>query len=66
MFGVSNRVLLKRTEYVDILDQPEATFYHITTLEVLEHIEQTGLISKDGRIFVSRVGELPVLLSYCI
>lgn len=42
------------------LDQPEATFYHVTTIESWEQIKLNGL---KGKIFVSRVGELPVLLA---
>lgn len=45
------------------LDQPEATFYHVTTIENWEQIKLNGLNSKKGEIFVSRVGELPVLLA---
>ena len=45
------------------LDQPEAAFYHITTIENWELIRQKGLISNAGKIFVSRVGELPILLA---
>lgn len=45
------------------LDQSEATFYHATTIENWQAIKTNGLNSKSGRIFVSRVGELPVLLA---
>jgi hypothetical protein len=44
------------------LNQPEATFYHITTERNWEEIKQKGLNNDEGKIFVSRVGELPVLL----
>src|SRR5690606_38137020 len=43
------------------LNQPEATFYHITSIENWEKIKNSGIIS--NLVFVSRVGELPVLLS---
>lgn len=45
------------------LNQPEATFYHITTIERWNEINQNGINVPSGRIFVSRVGELPVLLA---
>ncbi len=45
------------------LDQPEATFYHVTTIENWNSIKANGLILQTGKLFVSRVGELPVLLS---
>jgi hypothetical protein len=48
------------------LSQPEATFYHITPLENWERIKNEGLTSNNNRIFVSRVGELPVLLAIAI
>ena len=43
------------------LDQPEATFYHITPLENLESICREGIKGRHHEIFVSRVGEMPVL-----
>jgi len=49
------------------LNQPDATFYHVTTIEAW-----TGIIaerrfhSPSGRIFVSRVGELPVLAAIAL
>ena len=45
------------------LNQSEATFYHVTTMENWATIQANGLNSKAGRLFVSRVGELPVLLA---
>jgi len=48
------------------LDQPEATFYHMTTIEKWLTIRQDGFNPKSGRVFVSRVGELPVLLSIAL
>lgn len=48
------------------LNQPEATFYHITTIENWKKIEVNGINSKQSKIFVSRVGELPVLLSIAL
>ncbi len=45
------------------LQQIEATFYHVTTKENWETIQENGLNSNSGRIFVSRVGELPILLA---
>jgi hypothetical protein len=48
------------------LDQPEATFYHITTIENWATIQVNGLNSNSGRMFVSRVGELPVLLAIAL
>lgn len=45
------------------LNQPEATFYHVTTIENWKKIQVNGLNLNSGRIFVSRVGELPVLLA---
>jgi hypothetical protein len=48
------------------LDQPEATFYHITTIENWATIQANGLNSNTGRLFVSRVGELPVLLAIAL
>ncbi len=47
----------------NFLEQPEATFYHITPIENWESIKNNGLISTNGRLFVSRVGELPVLMA---
>ena len=46
------------------LNQKEATFYHVTTIENWKKIRITGLNSK--RIFVSRIGEFPVLLSIAL
>ena len=46
--------------------QPEATFYHVTTIENWEKIQLYGLHSIQRKIFVSRVGELPVLLAICL
>lgn len=46
----------------DFLDQPDATFYHITSQDNWDAIQSDGEIKGD-RIFVSRVGELPILLS---
>jgi hypothetical protein len=48
------------------LDQPEATFYHVTTIENWEQIQLYGLNSKSRRIFVSRVGDLPILLAIAL
>ena len=45
------------------LDQPEATFYHVTTIENWEKIKDEGLKQNSGKLFVSRIGELPVLLA---
>jgi hypothetical protein len=50
----------------NFLNQEEATFYHITPIENWERIKNEGLILNDGRIFVSRVGELPVLLAIAL
>jgi hypothetical protein len=43
--------------------QPEATFYHVTTIEKWEKIKNEGFKSKYKKIYVSRVGELPILLA---
>jgi len=48
------------------LSQPEATFYHITTGDRWATIQDNGLRPSDGRLFVSRVGELPVLLAIAL
>lgn len=48
------------------LDQPEATFYHVTTIENWTTIQVNGLNSNAGKLFVSRVGELPVLLAIAL
>lgn len=48
------------------LNQPEATFYHVTTIENWATIQVNGLNSNSGKIFVSRVGELPVLLAIAL
>ncbi|HTB52930.1 MAG TPA: hypothetical protein VK718_09175 [Ferruginibacter sp.] len=49
------------------LDNPEAAFYHITTNDKWDSIQSSGgLISSTGRFFVSRVGELPVLLAIAL
>lgn len=48
------------------LDQPEATFYHVTTIENWATIQLNGLNSNSGSIFVSRIGELPVLLAIAL
>lgn len=48
------------------LDQPEATFYHVTTIEKWVSIQVNGLNPNKGRLFVSRVGELPVLLAIAL
>jgi hypothetical protein len=48
------------------LQQPTATFYHITTIENWKKIQSSGFRSESGRIFVSRVGELPVLLAIAL
>lgn len=48
------------------LNHPEATFYHITTIEKWDKIKQSGLKSRQGKIFVSRVGEFPILISIAI
>lgn len=49
------------------LNQPEACFYHVTTLERWNSIQANNQIfSRDGRIFVSRVGEFPVLAAIAI
>lgn len=48
------------------LEQPEATFYHVTTIENWLEIKNSGFNSKSGNIFVSRVGELPVLIAIAI
>lgn len=45
------------------LNQPEATFYHVTTIENWATIKTVGLDSNNGQFFVSRVGELPILLA---
>jgi hypothetical protein len=45
------------------LIQPEATFYHVTTIEKWEKIKVEGFKSKGKKILVSRVGELPILLA---
>lgn len=47
----------------NFLEQHEATFYHITPIENWEGIKNNGLISTNGRLFVSRVGELPGLMA---
>lgn len=47
------------------LNQPEATFYHITTLERWNTIQEQGFRC-NGRIFVSRTAELPVILAIAI
>lgn len=44
-------------------NQPEATFYHVTTIENWTTIQANGL---NGPLFVSRVGELPVLLAIAL
>ncbi|QCE39913.1 hypothetical protein [Psychroserpens sp. NJDZ02] len=48
------------------LNQEEATFYHITTIENWEGIKINGFHSTEGKIFVSRVGELPILLAIAL
>lgn len=48
------------------LNQPEATFYHVTTIENWTTIQVNGLNSNSGRIFVSRIGELPVLMAIAL
>jgi hypothetical protein len=48
------------------LQQPEATFYHITSFETWEKIKTEGFHSDSGRIFVSRVGELPGSCCHCL
>ncbi len=48
------------------LDQPEATFYHVPTIENWATIQVNGLNSNSGKLFVSRVGELPVLLAIAL
>lgn len=48
------------------LFQPEATFYHVTTIEKWENIQKSGFHSEQRKIFVSRVGELPVLLAIAL
>ncbi len=48
------------------LDQPEATFYHITTIENWATIQAKGLYSNTEQLFVSRVGELPILLAIAL
>lgn len=45
------------------LNQPEATFYHVTTLENLGRLKEDGWNSSKKKIFVSRIGEFPILLS---
>ena len=45
------------------LIQPEATFYHVTTLEKWEKIKVEGFKSNNKRIYVTRVAELPILLA---
>ncbi len=55
----SNLEIIMRT----FLEQPEATFYHVTTIEKWVIIQANGLIPNNGRLFVSRVGELPILLA---
>lgn len=46
------------------LNQPEATFYHVTTNERWNSIIVNGLCT--NRVFVSRVGEFPILLSIAL
>ncbi|MGN6398681.1 MAG: hypothetical protein ACTHMI_24135 [Mucilaginibacter sp.] len=48
------------------LDQPEATFYHICALEDLANITEQGIKGKNAEIFVSRVGEMPVLAAIAV
>lgn len=48
------------------LNQPETTFYHITYGENFDQINQKGIQSDSGQIFVSKVGEFPVLLSIAL
>ena len=43
------------------LDQPEATFYHICPLEAWDNIDRKGVFGRNNEIYVSRVGEMPVL-----
>lgn len=45
------------------LQQSEATFYHVTTIENWDSIQVHGLVQKNKEIYVSRVGELPILLA---
>jgi len=48
------------------LDQPEATFYHVCALNHWDSINANGLKAKKGKLFVSRVGELPVLAAIAL
>lgn len=48
------------------LNQPEATFYHVTSIENWATIKVNGLNLNSGRLFVSRIGELPVLLAIAL
>lgn len=48
------------------LNQPEATFYHITTLEKWNTLKENGWDPSKKKIFVSRVGEIPILLSIAL
>ena len=48
------------------LIQPESTFYHITSNENWTKIKEYGLYSAERKIFVSRVGEFPILLAIAL
>lgn len=49
------------------LNQPEACFYHVTTLERWATIQSSNqFFSRYGRIFVSRLGEFPILAAIAI
>jgi hypothetical protein len=49
------------------LNIPGACFYHVTTLERWATIQSNNeLRSREGKIFVSRVGEFPVLIAIAI
>lgn len=58
--------ILQVTSMQTFLDQIEATFYHITTNDKWICIQNTGIISNSGQIFVSRTSELPVLLAIAL
>ncbi|MCW3117512.1 MAG: hypothetical protein JWM28_1594, partial [Chitinophagaceae bacterium] len=48
------------------LNQPDATFYHITTWENWQSIQSQGLFSRTNKIFVSRIGEFPALAAIIV